>query len=77
MPLRKRKKGGFYRLDLTTKPEQFKVVSTNLNTGEVKDHGTFPTVEEAIDTAKEVNARTHEVCHVYGNDNRAVFSTER
>ena len=77
MPLRKRKKGGFYRLDLTTKPEQFRVVSTHLNTGEVKDHGTFPTAEEAIDIAKEVNTRTHEFCHVYGNDNRAIFSIER
>jgi len=74
MPLRKRKKGGFYRPQLTDESEEFRVVGTHLETGELQSYGTFTTVEEAIDIAK---AQDQIVCYVYGKDNRAIFSTER
>ena len=76
MPLRKRTKGGFYKLDsLTSENEWFKVVGIT-TTGEVSAHGTFTTEDEAVTYAK-AQEQQDIIYWVFGQDGIAYFSTER
>ena len=78
MPLRKRKKGGFYRLDsLTPENEWFKVIGITSKTGEVSQHGTFPTEQDAIVYATKQLQLNNIVYWVLGQDGKVYFSTER
>ena len=76
MPLRKRKKGGFYQISPSTDEDGFVVVSID-NTGGVKKHGAFTTKEEAIAWCDKLTDLDKIVYYVYGQDtDRAIYSTE-